>query len=230
MLLITLLVVSILSSLVLPILEGRVFHVRCACHIINLVVQECLQFFHVNLETLRLCLQSLNTFASRQQTFKTLCAQYGITFRRFVKDVPYKWNSTYLILKYCIRFKDVITYYCNVNPDFDYQTTENWLIPISIYEFLELFYNATCILSGVYYPTSPLVLTKIINMSHLFFIYRTVPDFDYVVSKMERKFRKYWGEISPLYCSLSIFDLKFKLDGVFILLDDFHENMNVDVC
>lgn len=164
-----------------------IFYVRCACHIINLIVQKCLQFFQANLENIRSCLISLNTYASRQQDFKMLCAHYGITFRRFVNDAPHRWNSIYLMLKSSTKFKDVITHYCNINQSFNFQVAENeWLIGCSIYKFSALFCNATYILFGVYYPTSPLPLTEINNMSHLFSKYRNAHGFYYVVSKWKQ--------------------------------------------
>ncbi|KAJ6825566.1 zinc finger BED domain-containing protein RICESLEEPER 2 [Iris pallida] len=46
---------------------------------------------------------------------------------------------------------------------------------------------------------------------------------------MEAKFKKYWGDVPLLYCLSSIFDHRIKLDGVDTLLDDFGQNMNVDV-
>lgn len=98
-----------------------------------------------------------------------LCAHYGITFRRFVNDAPHRWNSIYLMLKSSTKFKDVITHYCNINQSFNFQVAENeWLIGCSIYEFSALFCNATYILFGVYYPTSPLPLTEINNVSFIF--------------------------------------------------------------
>ncbi|KAJ6804882.1 zinc finger BED domain-containing protein RICESLEEPER 2 [Iris pallida] len=222
--------ISSLQLLFQPILEGRLMHVRCACHIINLVVKECLDYFSSHLDTLRQCLHSLNTSPARQQQFKATCLHFSIRFRRFVKDVPYRWNSTYLMLKSAIPFKDPITYYCNTDLNFEFQVTEDdWEVASSIYDFLETFYNATRTLSGVYYPTSCLALQELCNISFLFSKYRTNHNFAYVVQKMEAKFKKYWGDVPLLYCLSSIFDPRIKLDGVDTLLDDFGQNMNVDV-
>lgn len=46
---------------------------------------------------------------------------------------------------------------------------------------------------------------------------------------METKCLKYWRDMPLLYCLTSVFDRKMKLDGVFILLDNFNDDMNVEV-
>lgn len=62
--------ISLFKIQFLPMLEGKPFHIRCACYVTNLIVQERLQLFQTNLENIRSCLTSLNTSASRQQDLK----------------------------------------------------------------------------------------------------------------------------------------------------------------
>ena len=43
-------------------------------------------------------------------------------------------------------------------------TDGHWYVAEKILEFLELFYDSTVVLSGVYYPTAPLILHNLIEI------------------------------------------------------------------
>jgi hypothetical protein len=79
-------------------------------------------------------------------------------------------------------------------------------------KFIELFYEATVTLSGVYYPTSPLMLHHILDFAeHL----HTEKDqgFRSIAIPMKLKFLKYWEKISLLYCYGFILDPRATLIG-----------------
>jgi hypothetical protein len=74
-----------------------------------------------------------------------------------------RWNSTYLMLKKPEGYEKIITVFVNVNAlDIDLVLTEaDWYMVKHFREFLMPFYVATNVLSGVYYPTSCLVIDYI---------------------------------------------------------------------
>ena len=58
--------------------------------------------------------------------------------------------------------------FINSNYGSELLSTRHWYIAEKILEFLELFYDSTVILSGVYYPTSPFILHYLLEIaSHL---------------------------------------------------------------
>lgn len=60
---------------------------------------------------------------------------FSIRFKRYVKDIPHIWNSTYLMLKYAIPFKDAITYCCNMDHNFEYWVIDDdWIVASFICE------------------------------------------------------------------------------------------------
>jgi hypothetical protein len=65
-------------------------------------------------------------------------------------------------------------------------------------EFLELFYGALVTLSGVYYPTSPLVVHNILNMFQHLNQYENDELLRHVVVPTKDKFLKYWRYIYVL--------------------------------
>jgi len=85
-------------------------------------------------------------------------------------------------------------------------------------EFLELFYDSTVVLSGVYYPTSPLVLHHILEIaSHLHAVERD-HNFRNIVAPMKLKFFKYWEDIPVIYSYAFILDRRAKMKDFFNVL------------
>ncbi|GJY51249.1 zinc finger BED domain-containing protein RICESLEEPER 2-like protein [Tanacetum coccineum] len=125
-------------------------------------------------------------------------------------DVDTRWNSTFEMFESGLKQKMTLVYF------HEYLVTKNgrrfkkfpdeyWVLIESLNPLLEVFQNATVILSGVYYPTSPLVLQQI------FFITALNPCFnvsgvDYLIENISR-------------------DLEFEDDGFATRsLDWFHES------
>jgi hypothetical protein len=80
-------------------------------------------------------------------------------------------------------------------------------------EFLELFYDATVTLSGVYYPTSPLIMHNILDIVQHLTQYKNDAFLRNVVSPMKSMFLKYWRDIPMLYAFAFVLDPRAKLRG-----------------
>jgi len=150
-----------------PKLSGYVgtlfLHQRCACHIINLMVKSALDVIKHYLEDIRSAIYFLNSSNQRIANFKRYCIAVDVRPRKFGLDMDVRWNSTYLMLKHLLLYKNNFSVVINSNyprgeDETRRLTDDHWTVAAKIFEFLELFYDATVALSGVYYPTSPLVL------------------------------------------------------------------------
>ena len=86
--------------------------------------------------------------------------------------MPIRWNSTYMILKSTLDYKNVITVFYTLKIGFVQLEDFDWFIVEKFVQFLKFFYDATVSLSGVYYPTSPLVLHYLVKIAQLFLITR----------------------------------------------------------
>ena len=93
---------------------------------------------------------------------------------------------------------------------------------------LKVFYDSTCILSGVYYPTSPLAIHQLYKMNDLFHTYRDDNFFGETVQKMEKKILKYWAEIPLLYVLGLILDHRAKMIGFERILVAMGCQMSID--
>ena len=95
-------------------------------------------------------------------------------------------------------------------------------------DFLVTFYDATNVLSGIYYPTSCSFLQKAYIISEKFKEYRYNDVLMPIIYNMETKWNEYWNRICPLHNLAAVFDPRIKLNGVIFLIDQYCENMNQD--
>jgi hypothetical protein len=87
------------------------------------------------------------------------------------------------------------------------------------FEFLEQFYDSTIVLSGVYYPTSPLILHHVLEIASYLKNYENNRDLINVITPMKDKFLQYWCDIPMLYaCYLT--EVSAKLSVIFYKYDD----------
>jgi hypothetical protein len=76
-----------------------------------------------------------------------------------------------------------------------------------------LFYESTVALSGVYYPTSPLILHHIIDIAGHLYAQESNALLMNIVSPMKLKFLKYWQNIPLLYSFAFVLDPRAKMRG-----------------
>ncbi|WVZ49626.1 hypothetical protein U9M48_000966 [Paspalum notatum var. saurae] len=144
---------------------GTLFlHQRCALHVINLIVKSGLQRFKPWLDDFRTAISFLNASNQRIVAYKSYCVAMGVRPRRFGLDMDYPRKPG----------------------DAELLTPTHWYVAAKLLEFLELFYDATVLLSGVYYPTSPLIMHTMLDIAKHLHTYESW-------NKAERK--QNWGMI-----------------------------------
>ena len=199
--------------------ESEMFlHQRCACHIINLIVKEALDALKNLIETFRTAISFLNSSNQRIAAYKSYCIATNIRPRKFQLDMEVRWNSTYLMLKHLFPHRIPFTTFIHANypraeGDQFILTDEHWVIGDKVLKFLELFYDSTVALSGVYYPTSPLMLHFLVKIAIHLKNYANDTHIRGVIQPMIDKYNKYWRNI-PLLCSFAfILDPRAKMKG-----------------
>ena len=165
-------------------------HQRCACHIINLIIKSGLKRLKPFTEDFRTAINFLNSSNQRIALFKNYCIAQGIRPRKFGLDMDVRWNSTYLMLKHLLPYKEVFSVWLNSNYGLELLTAQHWYVAEQIMVFLELFYDSTAVLSGVYYPTAPLVLHHILNIAEHLHKAETDQNFRMIAYPMKLKFLK----------------------------------------
>jgi hypothetical protein len=197
---------------------GSVFlHQRCACHIINLIVKSGLKCLKPYIEAFRTAISFLNSSNQHIASYKSYCIAMGIRPRKFGLDIDVRWNSTYLMLKHLIPYKNIFSVFMDTH----YKqvmgqallTDDHGYVAEKILSFLELFYECTLELSGVYHPTAPLMLHHLIDIASHLNQYENDPLLRHTILPMKAKFAKYWKIIHILYSFAFVLDPRAKLRG-----------------
>jgi hypothetical protein len=207
-------------------------HQRCACDIINLIVKSGLKRIQSYLDDFRTAISYLNSSNQRIAEFHNFCIVKGVRPRKFGLDMDVRWNSTYLMLKHLIPYKYTFSVFIGANYGLVngelLLSDGHWVVAEKIMEFLEMFYESTVALSGVYYPTSPLMVHHIIDIADRLHAQETDPLLMNVITPMKLKFLKYWQNIPLLYSFAFILDPRAKMRGFHNVLQLLSQTIGTD--
>jgi hypothetical protein len=82
------------------IAKGKYMHMRCAAHILNLIVQDGLKEVDLSVARVRAAVRYIRHGGTRMEKFKEIREEEKVDKKAFLKnDVPTRWNSTYTMLK-----------------------------------------------------------------------------------------------------------------------------------
>ncbi|XP_066341330.1 zinc finger BED domain-containing protein RICESLEEPER 2-like [Miscanthus floridulus] len=208
-------------------------HQRCACHIINLIVKEALAAVNPLIEDFRTAISFMNSSNQRIVAYKSYYIASGVRPRKFGLDMDVRWNSTYLMLKHLLPHKSTFSTFIEANYPRGsgsgfLLTDDHWAMANKILKFLELFYDSTIDLSGVYYPTSPLMIHHLVKIAIHLHRYQHDEHLRSVVQPMIDKYNKYWKNIPDLYSIAFILDPRAKIKGFTKVLRKLHSLFNID--
>jgi hypothetical protein len=126
-----------------PLLKGQFFHVRCAAHIINLVVKDGLKQLSGAIDKMRDSVRYTKSTASRKQDFSEAIQHASIKKQALPSvDVPTRWNSTYLMLKSSLPYRVAFDNLAIQDANFTTcPTEEEWEEISTMSQFLGVFYT-----------------------------------------------------------------------------------------
>ncbi|GJW43789.1 zinc finger BED domain-containing protein RICESLEEPER 2-like protein [Tanacetum coccineum] len=209
-----------------PPMEGRFYHSRCVPHIINLCVQDGLAVKEINTikESFKTMLKDVfKSSGKKQQRYSKIYKQAGKPCLSPHWDVLTRWNSTYHMFLSGLKQKSTLMYFHDLlaSKNRCHQfSAENWVIIEGLTQLLEVFNNATKVLSGVYYPTSPLVLQQIVFMTTKLTEYEFEGGiFATMVKPMKEKLKKYFERMPPIITCAAALNPCFNVHGVEFLIE-----------
>ncbi|XP_021617926.1 zinc finger BED domain-containing protein RICESLEEPER 2-like [Manihot esculenta] len=183
--------------------HGKLFHVRCCAHILNLLVQDGLSEIADIIKNVRESVKHLVVSKSRCLIFSEIAKQLKLPSKKLLLDCGTRWNATYFILSAALKFKDVFPRYQQRDSSYTYLPSEDdWQKVKEVCSFLEEFNEITNVISGTEYPISNLFLPELHSRKKLLDKAHENGDIymKAMVGKMKSKFDKYLGD-----CNLLIF-------------------------
>jgi hypothetical protein len=95
---------------------GSIFlHQRCACHIIDLIVKSGLKCLKPYIEAFRVAISFLNSSNQHISAYKSYCIAMGVRPRKIGLDIDVRWNSTYLMLKHFVPYKNTFSVFMDTH-------------------------------------------------------------------------------------------------------------------
>ncbi|KAG6503414.1 hypothetical protein ZIOFF_035727 [Zingiber officinale] len=200
------------------ILDGKLFHMRCCAHILNLVVRDGLELISDSIETIRYSVAFWTATPKRDEKFVETARQLKVpSTKKLELDCKTRWNSTYLMLNTALEYEAVFarlkqreTLYKRV------PTQEDWSKVRDISSKLELFFDATELFSGTKYPTINLFFSTICDIKLAIGDWLLSDDnlVKTMATNMKVKFEKYWDVMNCLLAIGSILDPRYKMKTV----------------
>jgi len=130
-------------------------------------------------------------------------------------DVTTRWNSTYLMLKDALYYKDAFirlktsnrSKYTKITPNDD-----EWKMATTVFQCLKKFYDLTVLLSGISYPTANLFYRGFCEIKELLDNWCLGADFTIkkMAIAMSEKFEKYWTCSSMSLAVACFLDPRYK--------------------
>nr|KAJ0202220.1 hypothetical protein LSAT_V11C600333530 [Lactuca sativa] len=197
------------------ILKGRIFHMRCCAHIINLIVQDGFSVIANAIENVRNSVSYWTSSPKRAQDFRLFARQVGVNCQKeLLLDCKTRWNSIYMMLSVALEYKEVFNRLSKKDKHYVCLPSEDeWNMASNVCEKLKLFYQVTEKFSGTKYPTSNIFFPLICDMK-LSLLSWSVSDNNVIksmASTMLTKFEKYWNVIHNVMSVAIVLDPRYKL-------------------
>ncbi|XP_024961961.1 zinc finger BED domain-containing protein RICESLEEPER 2-like [Cynara cardunculus var. scolymus] len=197
------------------ILKGKLFHMRCCAHIINLIVQDGFSMIEKTIKNVRDSVSFWTCSPKRAQDFRLVARQLGVDCEReLVLDCKIRWNSVYTMLNVALEYKDVFTRLSKKEKHYvSLPSEEDWRMTTNVCDKLGLFYRVIETFSVTKYPTSNMFFPLICDIK--LSIKSWEDDQNDVIrnmaSSMLLKFDKYWGVIHDVMSVAIVLDPRYKL-------------------
>ena len=198
---------------------------RCAVHILNLIVKDGLVEIKQSISRIRNAVRYVRSSPARAHQFKVCVERERISSNcKVCLDVSTRWNSTYLMLETALVFQkpfdmmddDDATYRTELESDDGVPTWEDWQNAKVLARFLKKFYIATKKLLGSSYVASNGYVHDIVGILTCMNDWANESD-PYVKSmcrKMKEKFDKYYGNVDKtnfIVLIAAVLDPRYKM-------------------
>ncbi|XP_026405471.1 zinc finger BED domain-containing protein RICESLEEPER 2-like [Papaver somniferum] len=195
--------------------RNDLFHVCCAEHILNVIVQELLGALHDVIHKIRECVRYVKSSESLQQNFNDLYQGLQVTtsHKNLCLDSPTRWKSTYLMLEAAVGNRIAFSHFQECDSNYVKISNSDWERVTAVTNYLKLFVEVLNVFSGAKSPTANLYFPEVCDI-HVQLIEWCKSSDSVICSvalKMKEKFDIYWSVCIRLLTIAAILDPRFKM-------------------
>jgi hAT family C-terminal dimerisation region/Domain of unknown function (DUF4413) len=220
--------------------------IRCGAHTIALVVNSGLKKFQQVIDKVRAFVVEVRRSPKKEEELLSLAQKLQVKYKKLIRDVKTRWNSTYSMLESFLANKVIITSAISLHGNGNFVnlnlTDDEWKEIGLFCSYLKPFFEFTEVMSGSNYPT---LGTLLLLLDHLFDHIMTtieksnVPWIKEIAQAMKDKFDSIQENLynSSAYLAL-ILDPRFKTqilpNSISVetikqtLIDEFNSYKNMD--
>lgn len=207
---------KILSTKLAKDLQVNFNVIRCGAHTIALVVNAGLKKLQPIIDKVRAFVIEIRRSPKKEEELLDFAAKLQVKYKKLIRDVKTRWNSTYSMLVSFLENKLIINSVLSLHQNFvRLDLTENEWKEIDYFcTFLKPFFDFTEVMSGSNYPTLGTLLLLLDHLSdHITItIQKTkIPWIKEVAQEMDNKFKSVLENLynSSAYLAL-ILDPRYK--------------------
>ncbi|GKB14969.1 zinc finger BED domain-containing protein RICESLEEPER 2-like protein [Tanacetum coccineum] len=233
------------------LLKGKWMHIRCAAHVINLIVQDGTKKVNNLIEGIRCAVKWIKKSGTRIEKF-TKCAESARcdSTKSLILDCPTRWNSTYAMLEVAHVYEDAFARYDLEDMDFgnhirskgySVPTSNDWTKAKKLCHFLKAFYEITLKFFRTKYVTSHTLVNELATIRDLLRkqldceihdeppVYKHLYD---IAKVMQPKFDKYYYEVENMNLLVYfafVLDPRNNYDFLDVIMEDHYRREGLSV-
>lgn len=194
--------------------NGIFLHMRCCCHILNLIVKDGLEQLKDAIENIRDSVAYWTATPKRVEKFEEIAKYVNVTIdKKLSLDCKTRWNSTYKMLSTAYPYRAVFMRATRVDKQYSCcPTEEEWEFATEVIGRLKMFNDISDLFSGTNYVTANMFFYKICDIRSNITEWSSCgnPLIEAMSVNMEAKFKKYWTDIQGLMGIATMLDPRFK--------------------
>nr|XP_023876444.1 zinc finger BED domain-containing protein RICESLEEPER 2-like [Quercus suber] len=195
-------------------LGGFMLHMRCATHILNLIVQDELSLIGDSIKRIRDSVIYWTGSPKRRQKFEENARQLRVQCtKELVIDCKTRWNSTYFMLSTVLIYKDVFLRLAKCETSYTCLPYDHdWEVVKDICGRLELFHSVTVFFFGRKYPTTNMYFALVCELKITLneWSLSSSEMISTMAKSMLAKFNSYRANVSVVMAIAAILDPRYK--------------------
>lgn len=200
-----------------PLICGGVFfHVRCLCHILNLVAQDGLSIIGSSVKNIRAIIVIVKNSTLQWEEFQKCAEFFDLNNKSGLPlDVPTRWNSTYEMLSHALYYRSAFERLVYLHKDrygHCAPLNDEWDMAESFCKCLKQLNDATMLFSGCQYPTANLFWWKFCEIKLTLEEWCESADITIasMAEAMQKKYDKYWRKSNIALAVACFLDPRYK--------------------